>query len=155
MLAVLGLLLTPVVEQFGQKKFMKWEMYKQLVLDRVLCLITPNEIFSLFPYFCSSILPTYWTKWVDRPGIEAKWSIYFQNPKGTKFTSKAQINKYIEKYHLSYSSDIFDFELDVNVNKLQKIWKRFFFKKSSSDSSSGDDSSNNADVDIMTTVDSE
>ena len=112
------------------------------------------KYFSLSLFF-SSLLPTYWTKWVDRPGIKSKWAIHFQNPKGTKFTNRAQINKYIEKYHLSYSSDIFDFELDANVNKLQKIWKRFFFQKSSPGSSSSDESSNNTDVDIVTTVDGE
>ena len=90
-------------------------------------------------------MPSNWTKWVDRPGVRAKWAIYFQNPKGTKFTNKAQINKYIEKYHLSYSSDMFDFELDENVTKLQKIWKRFIFKKSSDLGALSDESSSNTD----------
>ena len=83
----------------------------------------------------SSMLPSYWTKWVDRPGVRAKWTIFFQSPKGTRFTNKAQITKYFEKYQISYSSEMFDFELDENVTKLHKIWKKFFFKKTSDSTS--------------------
>ena len=85
----------------------------------------------------SSMLPSYWTKWVDRTGARPKWTIFFKSPKGTRFTNKAQIIKYFEKFQISYSSDMFDFELDENVTKLHKIWKKFIFKKTTtSDSSS-------------------
>ena len=97
-----------------------------------------NRIFWLklhiFPRF-SSILPSYWTKWVDRPGVRAKWTIFFQSPKGTRFTNKAQIKKYFEKFQISYSSELFDFELDENVTKLHKIWKKFIFKNKSDSTS--------------------
>ena len=82
-----------------------------------------------------SMLPSYWTKWVDRPGVRAKWTIFFQSPKGTRFTNKAQIKKYFEKFQISYSSELFDFELDENVTKLHKIWKKFIFKNKSDSTS--------------------
>ena len=91
---------------------------------------------KIFCFFYSSRLPSYWTKWVDRTGARPKWTIFFKSPKGTRFTNKAQIIKYFEKFQISYSSDMFDFELDENVTKLQKIWKKFIYKKTISDSSS-------------------
>ena len=61
--------------------------------------------------------------------------IFFQSPKGTRFTNKAQIKKYFEKFQISYSSELFDFELDENVTKLHKIWKKFIFKNKSDSTS--------------------